>query len=1589
MEVINQRFKLISKLGKGNYGITYRAIDLELNREVALKMVDINFVNNKDNFQLLEQFNILSYISNPFIIKPYFLDKINTIDNYTFEKEAYFYTMTLIRNSKLIDEYIYDKNPNSKQFLKIISQICYSLNYLHSFNISHNDIRESNIIITNDGKPYLLDLFPFNLNQHFHNNDFKSFFTIIKKIISNTSSNYSDIRQLIESIESKEYDYKYLIKKIENLANFHTYNYFLSNSSPINSSLFNFKEHFDKIINNNNNKNLILFHDKEFINQIEIDFFNYIKSKKVNVYYIKSIYDIYRFLNCKNLSVNKLSNVLIPKLKKIETKEKIYFIFQNNSLSNIKLKKVFKILQNETSKKTYLYLFSNSPIEHFKKKFSFYNIYLKNSDLNLIIQRVFNSFEFKKNYFPLFNDTRYIKNILLFLNQNIDFFHNKNTKLVLKKDKQKLFNEKLSSYIKRIYNFDNLNIESQILLYILTLYKKPIGQEFLKLLKENQIIENPLVSIKNLIKNNLVSINIHGKFCLSNNYLQELVKQTIYKSNKKVLKEKGLKILKIYRKSLEDYNNYLILLSKSKYNEEFERIIYELYNKYSIWSYYYKYSYTYDFILKLESIKILKKEQLLEILFEYIFVQRALNFKSNIIKLKESTLKYTCHFNFKKDRENIINTIKLINSAYTNKIDEAINYIDEIEKNNYINKYTAIEIFNASNVLNIKEVSKKYQKIITENYLRDLSINQLLLFSFALAFYIYNKKKAPEKKLQALKTISYLIYKDSSEINNLVLKCKSAHNLAYCFNHNNDIKSAIKYYNKAIAIYDKFKLNDFLSIAYNNLAIIHEEMIAPSKTIIDYYEKAKKYALKSEYRATTLLVILLNLQIEYFFLFDIRNFKKTTKQVKKYINKNDKIGYNLRFYSIQFMFNEYLMNKEEAKYYYQLANKKYNSNSYQRFHISYFSYSLMYNLFNKNIKGINSIKNKIDKTSNNEQDSLNTYYLTLFLYGTIFKEKRYLYKIEIINSKDYFQHFYQIIKLIQKEKYTHNELNPIFQKFLKNSFTDINKIEFSFIHLIAYYYTYNKEFLITGLQILNKFINKLPQNKRKLFLNNVLIRNLVKLIKIDSSYIKNSSKLKNLIINYSSKLNFGYKEINKLTKKIFGKTNIDFIEKTQTFARYLVRYGFCSHVALYKADKTLSIEVIYEKSNSNFIRISHNSFDKYFNKLIHSGKAIYDINITSNTFYPKFFGLFPIQEIDNIIENHNRSIYNMENFTYFFEIETVNYINPFINFTKDFFKFFENFLSIAFRYQTLYIDNLFCPLTNVYMRNPFLKRVKMLINKINRGTMFFIDIDDFKKINDQLGHNFGDKVLKEISNCIKSSIRENDFVGRYGGEEFLVFIPHLSYHEVKKIAERINENIIKANIIDNYKLSTTIGISEYPSDSSVVEILVLKSEIANRYGKKHGKNCVIKYSKDLQVNKYNTSTTGGLIVRDATKTSENAKFLVQLINLQNNSNKDFILKCINIIQKATFFDFYNFEFNGNIFSNSTNKTKNFEQYLIKNKKELKKRGLLYINDELIHYLYYKQDNLELIISNNKDFRYNHNDYSLVDTFIKVMLSKIN
>jgi len=152
-------------------------------------------------------------------------------------------------------------------------------------------------------------------------------------------------------------------------------------------------------------------------------------------------------------------------------------------------------------------------------------------------------------------------------------------------------------------------------------------------------------------------------------------------------------------------------------------------------------------------------------------------------------------------------------------------------------------------------------------------------------------------------------------------------------------------------------------------------------------------------------------------------------------------------------------------------------------------------------------------------------------------------------------------------------------------------------------------------------------------------------------------------------------------------------------------------------------------------------------------------------------------------------------------------------------------------------------LTAVLNRKTFIDELDMHIEffKISGKKLFviFMDIDDFKNINDTLGHFAGDTVLIEITRRLKQVVHEEDIIGRLGGDELGIIIKHpIDEESVKDYVQKISDAVMKPYSKDGMDIwpTASIGVAEYPKNGAYSAELLKNADIAMYHSKREGKN---------------------------------------------------------------------------------------------------------------------------------------------------------
>ncbi|TLM99727.1 sensor domain-containing diguanylate cyclase, partial [bacterium] len=181
-------------------------------------------------------------------------------------------------------------------------------------------------------------------------------------------------------------------------------------------------------------------------------------------------------------------------------------------------------------------------------------------------------------------------------------------------------------------------------------------------------------------------------------------------------------------------------------------------------------------------------------------------------------------------------------------------------------------------------------------------------------------------------------------------------------------------------------------------------------------------------------------------------------------------------------------------------------------------------------------------------------------------------------------------------------------------------------------------------------------------------------------------------------------------------------------------------------------------------------------------------------------------------------------------------------------------ISNAQLFQALREQAIIDPCTTLYNFRYFQQKLDEEIDVYNSSkeplSLIILDIDHFKKVNDNYGHVYGDTVLRELGNIMKRNVRSEDSVCRYGGEEFAIIFPHCTQEVTLRIADRIRSRIQETSSHDRRStfkepITVSIGVAGYEPEMSKT-LFIQRADNALYYAKNHGRNMVSGYDSQLE-----------------------------------------------------------------------------------------------------------------------------------------------
>ena len=160
-------------------------------------------------------------------------------------------------------------------------------------------------------------------------------------------------------------------------------------------------------------------------------------------------------------------------------------------------------------------------------------------------------------------------------------------------------------------------------------------------------------------------------------------------------------------------------------------------------------------------------------------------------------------------------------------------------------------------------------------------------------------------------------------------------------------------------------------------------------------------------------------------------------------------------------------------------------------------------------------------------------------------------------------------------------------------------------------------------------------------------------------------------------------------------------------------------------------------------------------------------------------------------------------------------------------------------------------LTGLFNRRRFEEEVSQRLAETSRhggvGALLWIDLDNFKAVNDSFGHRVGDELLREVAAALRDQSREGQVLARLGGDEFAILLPRADDVEAVNAAERILGELAKLPLrADSHPLrvAASVGVAMYPAHADSVDQLLLRADTAMYSAKEDGRNRVCMYSPD-------------------------------------------------------------------------------------------------------------------------------------------------
>ncbi|WP_347274919.1 EAL domain-containing protein [Candidatus Kuenenia sp.] len=198
------------------------------------------------------------------------------------------------------------------------------------------------------------------------------------------------------------------------------------------------------------------------------------------------------------------------------------------------------------------------------------------------------------------------------------------------------------------------------------------------------------------------------------------------------------------------------------------------------------------------------------------------------------------------------------------------------------------------------------------------------------------------------------------------------------------------------------------------------------------------------------------------------------------------------------------------------------------------------------------------------------------------------------------------------------------------------------------------------------------------------------------------------------------------------------------------------------------------------------------------------------------------------------------------------------------------------------------PLTCLFNRRRFKEELELRLLEAQRnhikGALLFLDLDNFKYVNDTLGHQYGDELLIKLACILRERLRQTDILARLGGDEFAVILPNTEEEQAQQISKQLVEltrNCLALDSLNPLHITVSIGIAMFPVHGDTAETLLANADMAMYQAKDEGRNrdCIFSLEHKIHIE---TQYDWKRRIKIALEQDNFALYLQPIINLKNN-----------------------------------------------------------------------------------------------------------